>query len=502
MAITATFDADFSAFSRETQKAEADIRSFAGTTEKSLDAVTAAVDKTGASADQTGGRVLGLRESYSQFDNALNAAGIHIGQQIKAIDEIGQAAGKTASELGALGVAGLAVGAAMAGWEVGRKIAEFTGADKIIGNATAALLGWGDVAKETAAAGADAIALAFQRTGVQATNAAQALELNTKWVKEHNKAAKDAADAQKLWAAATAELSGITGTWQTRVDALSGTVVEGIKYYLQAGEAHKTIATAYGVSAQAIRDVDQSLKAETAAMAESARASEAAAKAIGAHWDAVGGILDDVFGIPQLKKATDWTDAIDAMGGSLATLSNVQLAQFRDAMLAGIDALAKSGNLTSAQSSRFAELATAADQALAALRPLVDESEAYAAAQYKEALASDAAALAAAKKADALTATATATKAAAAPLGGTIMAGAHDPLLDSEYYRQHLAGAQSTANVGMPYQEPAWVTMARQQQQQNITNNFQIVDTEANIARRVSDAITRSLTSGTQVRPV
>ena len=65
--------------------------------------------------------------------------------------DIGEAAGKSAAEVGKLATAGFAFGAATAGWKVGRLIAEFFDLDTKIGNATAKLMGWGDVSGKSAA---------------------------------------------------------------------------------------------------------------------------------------------------------------------------------------------------------------------------------------------------------------------------------------------------------------------------------------------------------------
>ena len=378
--MTGVLVADFSSFTAAVEKAGKDLQGFQATAEQALDPVARGMSAVGKAAQQATPAVDNLNSGFAQVDKTLSAVGVHIAPQIRALEELSQASGKSAGELGKFATAGLLASAAVAGWNVGRWAADWLGTDKAIGDATAKLLGWGDVAAQVAGAQGDAIALAFQRTGVHAKDAAEALALNTKWVNEHSKAAKVAADANTKWAEAAGVLDTVAGNWQATLQTINGDTVEAIKYYLDAGVAQGTLATAYGLTDLQIKAVDQSLKAEAEAMRESTRASEEAAREVSKHWDDVGKILDDVFGVEQLQAATNWVDAVDSLGGSLSALSNSQLVTFRDAMYAGIDALAKSGDLTNAQSSRFAELAIAADQALTSIHgttaAVVDQTDA------------------------------------------------------------------------------------------------------------------------------
>jgi hypothetical protein len=99
-----------------------------------------------------------LTGSLQTFDGILGSLGIHIGPEIKAVGEIGSAAGKTSSQLGGLATAGLVVGASVAGWQLGRAVADLFDLDEAIARNTAKLFGWGDVAAQTAGAAADVLA--------------------------------------------------------------------------------------------------------------------------------------------------------------------------------------------------------------------------------------------------------------------------------------------------------------------------------------------------------
>jgi hypothetical protein len=115
------------------------------------------VTAIGTASTTTTASMGGFTQGLSTADRTLSALGVNIGPQIRALDELAAASGKSAASLGAFATAGAVAAAAVAGWQVGRMIADFLGLDKAIGDATASLLGFGDVAKEEAGAGADVL---------------------------------------------------------------------------------------------------------------------------------------------------------------------------------------------------------------------------------------------------------------------------------------------------------------------------------------------------------
>jgi hypothetical protein len=86
------------------------------------------------------------------------------------------------------------------------------------------------------------------------------------------------------------------------------------------------------------------------------------------------------------------TGGVPKTTASGINVEEITVAELQAAMLAGIDAMARSGQLTSEQSSEFATLAVAAQQALAALQPLVNTWDEIARSEYEAATAADAAA--------------------------------------------------------------------------------------------------------------
>jgi len=119
-----------------------------------------------------------LQTSLSGFDSVLSSLGFRFGTAIRGLEEISTAAGKSARELGAVTTAGLGFGALMAGIDFGRWVAGLAGTDKIIGDVTAKLLGFGDVAGQVAGANADILARASENAGRAITDLNEAMTIN------------------------------------------------------------------------------------------------------------------------------------------------------------------------------------------------------------------------------------------------------------------------------------------------------------------------------------
>jgi type IV secretory pathway protease TraF len=221
-----------------------------------------------------------LHGSLSQFDRLLASVGINLGTEIGALKEVTAAAGQSVAQLGLLATAGLAVGAAMAGWKIGRMIAEFFGLDEAISKTTASLLGWGNVATETAAAKADTLALASQRAGRAITDYGEAIRINTEWVKKHVEEVTKADKAYADWKAAVDEINAGGTSWQETLETIDGETVEATKVFLEAGYSVKTLAEYFGLSERQIKAVEVALKADK----EEIHAVNEAVKELTAAW--------------------------------------------------------------------------------------------------------------------------------------------------------------------------------------------------------------------------
>jgi hypothetical protein len=225
------------------------------------DATKKAETATGGFATATGT----LTDKTKAFDNVLQQTGVSIGPFTKAFDEIAATAGKSVGEIGKLSTAGLAMGAAYAGWQLGRMIADFFKLDEKIANATASLLGYGNVAAETAGAQEDTInaAIAKGYTGVR--DYAEAIKYLTEWHKKRLATVKEANEADLKTKEAMVELNSVGASTQKTLEGLNGAVVEAVKYYLAAGVAQGSLATAYGLTAAQVKAIADSMKDADAA---------------------------------------------------------------------------------------------------------------------------------------------------------------------------------------------------------------------------------------------
>jgi hypothetical protein len=188
MALTATFDADFSSFvtaAKTSSAALTDLKGTANTTGKMLDAMAAtatqtaapALDEFGSATAAAGMKGNEFKTAFNQVDKTLASVGVSLGPLPGMLDELTSAAGKSVTELGLLGTAGVVVAAAVGGWKIGQKIDEWTGWSTAIANNTAALMGWGNVAAETAIAKADTLARASSLAGRDITDMAVAVRI-------------------------------------------------------------------------------------------------------------------------------------------------------------------------------------------------------------------------------------------------------------------------------------------------------------------------------------
>jgi hypothetical protein len=292
MALTGALQADFSEFVAEANKASAAL----GVMDAEAKKTGATLAKTGAEVDGVGKKTSGLTDlskGLRLVDQSANAMGVSLSKPIAAIEEISQVSGKSAKELGALGTAGAVAGAALAGWQVGRWIAEITGADKAIANLTARLIGWGDVGAQEAAAKADVFRLALERTGYAGTDLNEAMRLNYEWVKRGTAAVDTATHRQALWEQAIRKNRDVLPEISAALENHTGTVAQ--------------LAKQYKISEDAIEYYVQKTKTQTAAQDEATRKAEAAAAA-------QQKLKDAMFGGDSITKANEMTAALGGVG--------------------------------------------------------------------------------------------------------------------------------------------------------------------------------------------
>jgi hypothetical protein len=305
--------------------------------------VPAGLQKLATAANTSTTATGGLVTQTRAFDSLLQQVGVNITPVSKAIDEIASSAGQSASQLGLMGSAGLVVGAAMAGWEFGRAIAGFLDLDRAVEETWQAILGLPSAWEQAAGAIDDELlrlekgTARYRSQAVESAIATKAwadelklipdLDQLTKDLDSHNfslqtlsarygvsvealqfftreqrnaaeatrdaaKAEKDAADAihasntrklkevqqqidaTKAFDAAMVELNSAGQGWQGTLDTISGTVVEAVKYYLQAGVSQKTLAEAYALTDAQVKAIASSLKDDAQATKDAAAAHD------------------------------------------------------------------------------------------------------------------------------------------------------------------------------------------------------------------------------------
>jgi len=217
MAIDAKFTADFSQFetavkaaSGTLKKLEGDAASATTTVAKLSDDAAGRFTVTTKQMQDAGIATQNWSKDFSRFDSVLSAVGINIGTTGKAIGELGAAVGQTATSMGLLGTAGLAAGAAIAGWNIGRWIADLFDLDAKIANLNGSL---DRLKAQEKGAGLDVLANASRIAKRDITDMDEALRIVNKDLEDHNlvlNASKNpAGEAGRAFAAMYAEIRGV-----------------------------------------------------------------------------------------------------------------------------------------------------------------------------------------------------------------------------------------------------------------------------------------------------
>jgi hypothetical protein len=301
MALSGKLEADFEDFYREAKKAEVSLKGMetaGGTLGPTVDRNLRLVTSSTTTTSKAFGT---MRDSLAQVDRTLAQFGVNLTPQVAVLGELSQVAGKTATQLGAMGTAGAVAAAAIGGWQVGRWIADITGADNAIANLTARLVGLGDLAGQTAAAKMDTVTLAIQR-GAQATiTYTEAVKYNKEWADKHAATMVSSAGRIKEWNAAIGELGARGELKALRADLAGGAM------------SLEELSRKYGISKEAIEHWNQSIKA-------SKESTKDAHKAI----EDLTAITDKLWGKDVIDRAAQYVGALTRVGGQLPTLKTGQ----------------------------------------------------------------------------------------------------------------------------------------------------------------------------------
>jgi hypothetical protein len=210
MAIEAKFTADFSELEKAVKAASGTLKKLEGDAASTSKEVTKLADTSATSFRSASSATQNWTKDFNKFDSILSSVGVNIGTTGKAIGELGAAAGQSATSMGLLGTAGLAVGAAIAGWNIGRWIADILDLDTKIANLNGSI---DALRAQEKGAGLDVLANASRLAGREITNMAEALRIVNKAHEDHNlvlNASKNpAGEAGRAYAAMYAEIRGV-----------------------------------------------------------------------------------------------------------------------------------------------------------------------------------------------------------------------------------------------------------------------------------------------------
>jgi len=396
---------------------------------------------------------------------------------------------------------------AMAAWTVGRGAVALlkwfnVDLDSAIANATAKWLGWGDLVGATAGANADVLALASKHAQRTITDINEARSINQKWVDDLKKNAKEVAKANEDQAKAMDAVRVAGQDNNAVLKTMSAATVAAAKAALDHGVALDTVATAYKLTASQIAAVEAALKAEQ----EAAKASEKEHARITAelkqHWDAVLAIRDKALGKDAIEKATQWTEAIFLLGGSIKTLSQEDLVDLQKSMNEAMTAMARNGNLTAEGAAQFAAFAKAAADASTALRPVVDTTVDLVAAQAQLVAEADAATAALIKQGD--TAKAVAQGAADGwglhPGGQARASGLAQRYQGGEMYLVNPQTGEAVQRLERKYDVGGFLGWGLPGPV-NVTVDGNVLGSQDQLAKLIGDAITYSYRSGGSRQP-
>ncbi|HXU05225.1 MAG TPA: hypothetical protein VN903_29905, partial [Polyangia bacterium] len=249
---------------------------------------------------------------------------------------------------------------------------------------------------------------------------------------------------------------------------------------------------------------------ERLAKEKEAQELEAASKS---YWEEVAKLQEDALGVPALKRASNWDDAMQGLNDNVGMLSAKLRDDLGTTMRDALEAMARNGTLTQQQSSRYAELIVKIDAYNASLKKQTEvilpaasgAVTEYTQKLYDEARAADAANQAAGGGPSGNVGGSTATEGYVVPVNPTTSGSG----AGSSYYLPPRRAAGGPVAGGTSYlvgeKGPELFTpgangaISPNGAGAVVYNTINIVDTEANLARRVSDAILRSVTQARRV---
>lgn len=239
------------------------------------------VNAAGGAAEKSGNGFNTMATGMRTADKTLGAFGISLGKEISALEEMGQVSGKSAGDLGKLGTAVAVAGAAVAGWNIGRWIANLTGADEKIASITARLMGWGDLHAQEAGAVADVLARASQNAGRAVTDMTEAIRINEAAVKATAEQYNTAAHRATAWDGELAKLGARLPQLRAEIDSGNSTTAEMARHFTISERAVDFLTRQMALEETALKKSEAAAKAHAEATADLTERRQGAARILG-----------------------------------------------------------------------------------------------------------------------------------------------------------------------------------------------------------------------------
>jgi hypothetical protein len=189
-------------------------------------------------------------EGLGVVDKTLNALGVHIGPQIRAIQELGNVSGVTFEKMGLWGSLGLAASVGVATYEITKMTLEFTGLDKAIAGAVDS---WSGFTAQRAGAAMDVLTRATQIAGREIKDFDTAMQIikkhNAELAESFNTGAQRVADWNREITAHKADMPQIAAELKNHSSTVAqlaqhyGMSREAIEYYTQRAKENAAILT-------------------------------------------------------------------------------------------------------------------------------------------------------------------------------------------------------------------------------------------------------------------
>jgi len=440
-------------------------------------------------------------EGLGVVDKTLNALGVHIGPQIRAIQELGNVSGVTFEKLGLWGSLGLAASVGTATYAITTMALEFTGLDKAI---TGAVDSWAGFDAQRAGAAMDVLARATQIAGREIKDFDTAMQIikrhNAELNESFNTGAQRVADWNREITAHKADMPQIAAELQNH----SSTV--------------KQLAQHYGISAEAIEYY-------TRRATENAKILKGWHEAEEAHIKKVKAAQEELN-----QAGGGWRDTLKTITPAVAAAATEYIA-----MGQSLTTIATASNLSTIQVNALDKAYKEQIATLAALEPKTQSLDTWmrtvgtqfqvaaeSGDQFKTMLELTGGTVDAIvpkiEKLDTVFRSVTTAAAAAgvtpgmdqkspgnAPVGintGNVTYQGGFEAVFAEFMRKNPSGGALGGAFTMtpPKDFLTWaLSMGLAQRGPTVTNTFNIVDTESGIARRVGDTITSQIQQGSLV---